>query len=111
MQMIVQFLRQQQSPDWRSTQALDTAAGDFRDAMRWLRKRDWLIVCFEEVAPLTGLETINYDAQRKQGNPEGLLRPAGQFRNLYGTYLVSAFVQGKTPQKAVMTSKHTLAMT
>jgi hypothetical protein len=39
IEMIVRFLREQQSPDWRDTQMLDTAAGDFRNAIRWLRKR------------------------------------------------------------------------
>jgi hypothetical protein len=39
IEMIVRFLREQQSPDWRDTQMLDTAAGDFRNAIQWLRKR------------------------------------------------------------------------
>jgi hypothetical protein len=39
IEMIVRFLREQQSPDWRDTQMLDMAAGDFRIAIRWLCKR------------------------------------------------------------------------
>lgn len=37
--MLVRFLRQQQTPNWRRLQLLDTAAGDFRQAIHWLGKK------------------------------------------------------------------------
>jgi hypothetical protein len=40
VRMIVIFLKMQQSPEWRSTQAVKTATSDFRSAIKWLRRAD-----------------------------------------------------------------------
>ena len=40
IQVIIAFLRQQQSPDWRNTQSLKQAASNFQDSIWWLGKRD-----------------------------------------------------------------------
>jgi hypothetical protein len=40
VRMLVIFLQMQQSPEWRSTQALKTATSDFRSAIKWLGKAD-----------------------------------------------------------------------
>ena len=38
VRMLVVFLQMQQSPEWRTTRPVKTATGDFRCAIKWLRK-------------------------------------------------------------------------
>lgn len=40
IQMLVRFLQQQQTPDWKSMRLIDVATEDFGKAIGWLENRD-----------------------------------------------------------------------